>query len=272
MKPEKNLRTKVHDIIFESDTPLGFAFDIALLIFILLSVLVVMLESVASIQSHYAQVLVLAEWFFTLAFTLEYGLRLWSIKQPIKYVFSIYGVIDLLSIIPTYLSVFIEGSQYFLVVRALRLMRIFRILKLVRFNQEANTILTAMRRSQPKITVFLLFIVLLCILIGSMMYLIEGGVESNFSSIPTSIYWAVVTLTTVGFGDITPITPLGKFFASLIMILGYAVIAVPTGIVSAEMTKDHRRKLSTQVCRQCLDSDHTEGAKFCKTCGHSLED
>lgn len=264
------LKEKIHEIIFEADTPAGKAFDVILLIAILASVLVVMLESVDFIEAEYGDVFYFLEWFFTIIFTLEYILRLFSVYHPRKYATSFFGIIDLLAIIPTYLSVFIAGSQYLLVIRALRLLRVFRIFKLGHFLKEGTIIIDAMRASRAKITVFLVFILLLVTIIGAVMYLVEGDYNPSFSSIPRSMYWAVVTLTTVGYGDITPQTEIGQFLSAVVMILGYAVIAVPTGIVSSEFIKQEGASTNTQACRYCGHEGHDDDAVYCKYCGKLL--
>ncbi|MEM1322234.1 MAG: ion transporter [Bacteroidota bacterium] len=268
------IREKIHEIIFEADTPLGKQFDIALMICIGLSVIVVMLESVSYLDQHYHQLFFVLEWVFTIIFTIEYILRLYCVYRPLKYATSFFGIIDLLAIIPTYISLFLAGTQYLLVIRTLRLMRVFRIFKLGKFLKEGNLILLAMRASQAKITVFLVFVVLMVTIIGSIMYLIEGGsADSNFTSIPRSIYWAIVTLTTVGYGDIAPTTEFGQFLASIVMIMGYAVIAVPTGIVSAEfINKSNAMSTNTQCCRYCSQDGHDDDAVYCKYCGEVLNE
>lgn len=263
-------REKIHEIIFEADTPSGKAFDVILLIVILLSLIVVMLESVDSISSAYQDWFFWAEWIFTILFSIEYLLRIYCVYRPWKYIFSFYGIIDLLAILPTYLSLLISGSQYLIVIRGLRLIRVFRIFKLGHFLNEGDTIIRALRASRAKITVFLTFISLVIVIIGAVMYLIEGGSNPNFSSIPRGIYWSIVTLTTVGYGDITPITPIGQFLSALVMILGYSVLAVPTGIVSAEMVSESRRKVNTQACRSCGGEGHDDDARHCKYCGEKL--
>ena len=263
-------KEKIHEIIFEADTPAGKAFDIVLLVAILASVLVVMLESVSFIEEKYGQIFYFLEWAFTILFTVEYLLRLYSVYHPRKYATSFFGVIDLLAIIPTYLSVFIAGSQYLLVIRALRLLRVFRIFKLGHFLKEGNIIMDALRASRAKITVFLVFILLLVTIIGAMMYLVEGDHNPSFSSIPRSMYWAVVTLTTVGYGDITPQTEVGQFLSAVVMILGYAVIAVPTGIVSSEFIKQEGTSTNTQACRYCGQEGHDDDAVYCKYCGNPI--
>lgn len=249
----KDWREKVHEIIYEADTPAGKLFDVLLLIVILISILLVMLESVENIESKYAVFLNISEWVITILFTLEYILRIISVKKPKTYIFSFYGIIDLLSTIPKYLSLFVLGTHSLVAIRALRLLRVFRILKLTRFIGESANFGKALKRSRAKIAVFLSFVIVLCIILGTVMYLVESEQDSGFTSIPRSVYWAIVTLTTVGYGDIAPITALGQFIASLIMILGYGIIAVPTGIVTSEMTKSERKLIpnNTQVCANC---------------------
>lgn len=263
-------RHQLHEIIYEADTQAGKLFDVILLIAILASVLFVMLESVDSIALAYGDFLNIAEWIITILFSIEYILRLIAIKRPLKYVFSFYGIIDFLSTIPKYLSLFIIGSHNLAALRALRLLRVFRILKLARYIGASNRLLIALKASRAKIAVFLFFVVILCVILGTIMYMIEGA-ENGFTSIPRSVYWAIVTLTTVGYGDIAPHTPLGQFIASIVMILGYAIIAIPTGIVSAEMTKKNI-DTNTQACPNCLKEDHTLGADFCHHCGHQLNE
>lgn len=266
------LRNRIHEIIFEADTPAGKTFDIALLIVIIMSVIVVMLESVSYLEVKYADLFHLIEWIFTIIFTIEYLLRLYCVRRPLKYATSFFGIIDLLAIIPTYLSLFIAGTQYLIVIRALRLLRIFRIFKLGHYIKEGTLIIVALRASRAKIMVFMTFVLLMIIIIGSVMYLVEGGQDSGFSSIPRSIYWAVVTLTTVGYGDITPVTPLGQFLSAVVMILGYAVLAVPTGIVSAELISAETPSTNTQCCRYCGEEGHSDDAIYCKYCGEKLND
>jgi len=228
-----NLKNKLHTIIYEADTPMGKLFDVVLLILILVSVILVMLESVTSIDTHYHDFLYFGEWVITIFFTIEYILRIITVKKASNYIFSFYGIIDFLSTIPLYLSFILAGSNALLAVRALRLLRVFRILKITRYMGEANKLNKALRDSKPKILVFLFAVLILSIIAGTIMYLVEGE-QSGFVSIPISVYWCIVTLTTVGFGDIAPVTPLGQFIAAIIMIMGYGIIAVPTGIVSAE--------------------------------------
>jgi voltage-gated potassium channel len=265
-------RERIHEIIFEADTPLGKAFDITLLVLISLSVLVVMLESIDPLQASYQSFFTILEWVFTAIFTIEYVLRIYSVYRPWKYITSFFGIIDLLAILPTYLSFFVVGSQAFLVIRALRLMRIFRILKLGHFLNEGRFIVAAMRASLTKITVFLFFITILVTILGSIMYFIEGGTNDGFKSIPAAIYWAVVTLTTVGYGDITPATAIGQFLSAIVMILGYAIIAVPTGIVTGEIIQTVRKQksLNTLACQYCSREGHEDDAAFCKYCGNKL--
>ncbi len=265
---ESKWRYRLYEIIFEAETVGGRTFDVLLLWTILLSVLVVILESVKSVRQEYGDLLTAAEWAFTIVFTIEYVLRLISVRRPLNYATSFFGVIDLLAIIPTYASFFLPGLQYLLAVRILRLLRIFRILKLAEFVSEARVITSALRASMKKISVFLFAILILVTIIGSIMYVIEGE-EHGFTDIPTSIYWAVVTLTTVGYGDLSPKTGIGKAFASLVMILGYAIIAVPTGIVTVELSRSVK-KISTQVCPECHTQDHDADAVFCKYCASRL--
>lgn len=264
-------KNKLHEIIYEADTPAGKWFDIILLFLILASIAVVMLESVSNISNTYGYELNLAEWVITALFTLEYIARIVVIKKPKEYIFSFYGLIDFFSTIPKYLSLFFIGTHALVALRALRLLRVFRILKLARFIGEGNQLANALKASRAKISVFLLAIFMLCIILGTLMYMIEGGSGGGFSSIPRSVYWAIVTLTTVGYGDIAPVTPFGQFIASIIMILGYAVIAVPTGIVSSEMTRDQKKvHLNTQNCTSCSASNHRDDAEYCYECGHQL--
>jgi len=270
-KEHNTWKRKLHEIIYEADTPAGKWFDIILLFLILASIAVVMLESVAEIGNNYAYELNLSEWIITVLFTLEYFARIVVIKKSKEYIFSFYGVIDFFSTIPKYLSLFFIGSHALVALRALRLLRVFRILKLARFIGEGNQLANALKASRAKISVFLLAIFMLCIVLGTLMYMIEGDSGGGFTSIPRSVYWAIVTLTTVGYGDIAPVTPFGQFIASIIMILGYAVIAVPTGIVSSEMTKKHKKiHLNTQSCSHCSASDHRDDADFCYECGYKI--
>ena len=265
---EGGLQARLHRIIFGVKTPAGKAFDVCLLWAILLSVLVVLLESVPAIQARYGLALRIAEWFFTILFTIEYGIRLWTVRHVRTYALSFFGIIDLLAIVPTYLSAFLTGSQSLAVVRAIRLFRIFRVLKLVRHLREASGLMQALRSSRAKIVVFLTGVLSIAIIFGTVMYLVEGD-AAGFTSIPTSIYWAVVTMTTVGYGDIAPRTPLGQLLALVLMILGYAIIAVPTGIVSAELVR-WERPVSSRACPDCGRKGHEPDAEYCRVCGSRL--
>lgn len=265
-------RESLNTIIFGSETRKGKTFDLVLIACILFSVLVVMLESVDSIAKRYTQPLFIAEWIFTGLFTIEYGLRLISVRRPWLYVKSFFGVVDLLAILPSYLILVIPGGQGLLAIRILRLLRIFRIFKLSGYLSEAQIMLAALSKSARKITVFLYSILMLVVVFGTLMYVVENS-ESGFTSIPVSIYWAVVTLTTVGYGDISPQTPFGQFLASLIMIMGYGIIAVPTGIYSAELIKSYtQEKIRNDACPDCGETGHDFDAEFCKYCGHQLDD
>lgn len=274
-----NLKNKLHTIIYEADTPMGKLFDVVLLILILVSVILVMLESVASIDTHYHDFLYFGEWVITIFFTIEYILRIITVKKASNYIFSFYGIIDFLSTIPLYLSFILAGSNALLAVRALRLLRVFRILKITRYMGEANKLNKALRDSKPKIFVFLFAVLILSIIAGTIMYLVEGE-QSGFVSIPISVYWCIVTLTTVGFGDIAPVTPLGQFIAAIIMIMGYGIIAVPTGIVSAEYASKKTTTLddpeyihvNTQSCQNCNENNHHDNAEFCHKCGSTLHE
>ncbi len=264
------LRKKLYEIIFEADTKAGKAFDLILLLIILSSIILVMLESVPAINSQHRELLHVVEWVITVIFSIEYILRVLVIRRPWKYVLSFYGIIDLLSVLPTYLSLFFVGSHSLMVIRAVRLLRVFRILKLSRYTQAGNNLGRALWVSREKIFVFLFFVVNLVIIVGTLMYLIEGP-QHGFKSIPSSIYWAIVTMTTVGYGDISPETPFGQFIASIVMIVGYAVIAVPTGIVTSELIKESRHT-NTQVCPACLYERHDNDARYCKKCGSLLNE
>ena len=262
-------RTRLHEIIFEADTPAGKLFDVLLIVSILASVVLVMLDSVSSIQQLSGKLIYLGEWFFTVLFTIEYLLRLYCVGRPFSYATSFYGVVDLMAVLPTYLSIFFPGTQYLLVIRILRVLRIFRVLKLVQYLGEARQLRSALYASRRKIIVFLLTVLALVIIFGSLMYIIEDP-ASGFTSIPQSIYWAIVTLTTVGYGDISPHTGLGQTIAAIIMIIGYGIIAVPTGIVTAELTQVYKKSVSTQACPQCSAEGHDPDAKHCKYCGAGL--
>ncbi len=272
MKHSNNLslRHRLHEIIYEADTSAGKAFDLILLVLILFSVLLVCLESVPSINNRYESVFNVLEWGITLLFSIEYLLRLIAVNKPLNYVFSFYGIIDLLSTLPKYISLFLVGSQSLLALRALRLLRVFRILKLTRYIGASNALDKALIASRAKIGVFLFSVLVLCIIFGTMMYLVESD-ESGFTSIPRSIYWCIVTLTTVGYGDIAPTTALGQFFAAIIMIMGYGIIAVPTGIVTAEFAEQNKKiDTNTQACKTCMNTDHKDDAIYCHTCGEFL--
>jgi voltage-gated potassium channel len=264
----KNFKEKLYEIIFEADTRPGKIFDVVLLAVIVVSVILVMLESVPGIRKDHHETLVLLEWIITGIFTLEYITRIIVVKKPWKYIFSFYGLIDFLAVIPSYLGLVVITYQSLMVIRVLRLLRVFRILKLTRYTAAGRTLAKAIWNSREKISVFIFFVVILVIIIGTVMYLVEGE-AGGFTSIPVSIYWAVVTLTTVGYGDISPVTALGQFLASFVMIMGYAIIAVPTGIVTAEMMKPSTRS-NTQVCSNCLYDRHDDDALFCKKCGAKL--
>mgnify|MGYP000654562990 CR=1 FL=1 len=271
-------RTKLHEVIYEADTPAGKLFDVVLLVVILASILLVMLESVNSIDKNYHSFLNISEWVITILFSIEYILRIITNSSPKKYVFSFYGIIDLLSTIPKYLSLFLVGSHSLVALRALRLMRVFRILKLARFMGESNNFIKALKASRVKIAVFVSFVIILCVILGTVMYLVESEQDSGFTSIPRSVYWAIVTLTTVGYGDIAPVTPLGQLIASMIMIIGYGIIAVPTGIVSAEFAtqkkdtnKEKESKPITKTCPECLTNDIRKEAKYCYVCGAEIQ-
>lgn len=271
-KHHSPLKRKIHTIIFEADTKNGKLFDVILLVFILLSIVLVNLESVPSIARKYGNLLYYAEWFLTIFFTLEYILRLYCSFKPRSYALSFYGIIDLLAIIPTYLSLVVAGTHSLMIIRALRLLRVFRIFKMVGFLNQGNFILQSLRASRDKIFLFLFFIFVMVNILGSLMYLVEGGANSGFDSIPRSIYWAIVTMTTVGYGDISPQTNFGQFLAAIVMILGYAVIAVPTGIVSSEMISGKKKKsdVSTQVCMNCGREGHDADAIYCKYCSSRI--
>lgn len=267
---KNSLKHTLHEIIYEADTKAGKLFDIILLITILASIVFVMLESVQSINDKYGDFLNIAEWIITILFSIEYVLRIVTIKKPWKYIFSFFGIIDFLSTIPKYVSLILIGSHNIAALRALRLLRVFRILKVTRYIGESNRLLVALKSSRPKIAVFLFFVLILCIILGTVMYMVEGS-ENGFTSIPRSVYWAIVTLTTVGYGDIAPGTPLGQLIASAIMILGYAIIAIPTGIVGSEIMKS-KIQTSTQACPSCMRDNHNDTAIYCYHCGDKLNE
>lgn len=276
-------KEKLHQIIYEADTPAGKLFDIILLFFILFSIVLVMLESVKSIDDKYHNLINFCEWIITFLFSVEYMLRIITVNKPLKYIFSFYGIVDFLATIPKYLSFFIVGSHALVTLRALRLLRVFRILKIARYLGASNQLKDSIIASRVKIFVFLFAVLVSSVVFGTIMYLVEGE-ENGFTNIPKSVYWCIVTLTTVGFGDIAPQTALGQFITSIIMILGYGIIAVPTGIVSAEYAKSSRKadddlknnipkkkiKLNTQRCSNCHEEYHDDDANFCKTCGNNL--
>lgn len=270
MTKSLSLKTRTHEIIFEADTPEGKFFDIALIVCILLSVAAVMLESIASVRDAYGPLLTSIEWFFTILFTIEYLLRLYCVGKPVRYATSFFGIVDLLAIIPTYLSLFLVGSQFLVVVRVLRLLRIFRVLKVVKFLREMEELRLALMASRRKILVFVFSVLLIAVIAGSLMYVIEGE-ENGYTSIPKGIYWAVVTMTTVGYGDIAPHTSAGQVLATILMIMGYGIIAVPTGIVTSELTRPRRRAdIVLQSCPECSVESYDRSAKFCGQCGALL--
>lgn len=267
--PAQPFRRRLHEIIFEADTPAGRLFDVVLMVAIVSSVGVVLIESVAEARERFGPMLRMLEWGFTLLFTVEYGLRLYAVRQPWRYATSFFGVVDVLAVVPTYLSLVVPGAQGLLVIRILRLLRIFRVFKLANYLNESRQLWAALRASGRKIFIFLFVILTVVIIVGALMHVVEGP-EHGFTSIPTSIYWAVVTLTTVGYGDISPATPFGQFLAMLVMLMGYGIIAVPTGIVTAEMTRIARDQISTQACHHCSAEGHQYDARFCRRCGRAL--
>jgi voltage-gated potassium channel len=263
-------KAKTHEVIFEADTPSGKFFDVVLIALIVMSVATVMLDSVDSYRNTYGRLFYRLEWIFTILFTIEYGLRLLCIERPARYAVSFFGIVDLLAILPTYLSLLVTGSHYLLVIRLLRVLRVFRVLKIVHYVGEADMLMEAIQNSRRKITIFLFTVFTLATIAGSLMYVIEGA-ASGFTSIPKSIYWSVVTLTTVGYGDISPQTPLGQALATVIMLLGYGIIAVPTGIVTAEITRvSSYKNMAVRACQACGGEFHARDAKFCKHCGEKL--
>jgi voltage-gated potassium channel len=267
---QQTLRERIHEIIFEADTFAGKLFDLILLVMIVLSVVVLMLDTVPSLNLKYGKLFNIFEWIVTVFFTIEYFLRLYSVLKPIKYIKSFFGIIDILATCPKYLEFFIPGLNSLMIIRVLRLLRIFRIFKLDGFLNQANFLLVSIKESLRKISIFLFFIVLMVTVFGSILYVVEHNENPSFDSIPNSIYWAIVTITTVGYGDISPVTPLGKFIASIIMIAGYAVIAVPTGIVTSGMINNFKKN-PTKSCLNCSAESHEYDAKFCKNCGHELD-
>ncbi len=268
----QNWQEKLHEIIYEADTKAGKLFDVVLLWLIIASIALVMLESVRDYDENYHQLFNISEWIITILFTIEYILRIISVNKPKKYIFSFYGVIDLLSTAPKYLSLIFGGGHYLAAIRALRLLRVFRILKLARYVGATDNLSKALKASRYRIMVFISAVLVICIIIGTLMYLIEGD-ESGFTSIPRGVYWAIVTLTTVGYGDIAPQSAFGQFLASMVMILGYGIIAIPTGIVTSEFTKLSPKSISlnTQSCPNCSAENHKDGAEFCYNCGNKLK-
>ena len=263
-------RGKLHETIYESNTTAGKTFDIVLLVCIIGSIIIVTLDSVEVYRNKFGKIFYILEWIFTGLFTIEYILRLISINRPLKYVFSLLGLIDLLALIPSYLSIFLAGAQSLLVLRALRLLRVFRIFKLTHFLTEIEFLKTAIFTSLKKISIFMLVVFTMVIILGSIMYLVENG-ENGFNSIPDSIYWGIVTITTVGYGDISPVTPWGKFIASIMMFIGYGIIAVPTGIITTDLAIAMRnKKPGPETCPNCGKEGHDRDAKFCKYCGSAL--
>jgi voltage-gated potassium channel len=263
----KKMKEKLYTIIFEHDTKAGKLFDVVLIIMILLSVISVMLETVEFYWQNYSHIFDFLEWFFTISFTLELLLRLYSTDHKKDYLMSFYGIIDIVSILPSYLSIIIPGAEAFMLVRAMRILRLFRILKLSRYTMAGTELQTALVASRAKIIVFLFFVTTIVTLMGAAMFYIESP-ESGFTSIPTSIYWAVVTMTTVGYGDITPVTTVGKFFSAMLMLVGYGVIAVPTGIITSEMTKV--KESSDEKCAFCDDNSQNQKNIYCANCGRKL--
>lgn len=260
----------LYTVIFGTETPAGRRFDIALILAILLSMVVLLLDSVGSIRAEYGLLLYRLEWGFTLLFTLEFALRVYCAQSRIAYLRSFYGIIDLLAVLPTYLVIFMPGASFLLMVRLLRVLRVFRVLKLLRYVDEANLLMRSLNQSRRKILVFFSSLFILVTLFGSLLYVVEGP-ENGFTSIPTGIYWAIVTITTVGFGDITPQTWLGRGVAAVTMLMGYAIIAVPTGIITAELGREMRKEYNRRHCPQCDRSGHERDAKFCNHCGAELE-
>jgi voltage-gated potassium channel len=271
----QSTKQKLHRIIFGVDTPAGKGFDVALLILIVASITILMLESVREINQEWAALFYKLDWIITGLFTVEYGLRLWTSEKKTQYVFSFFGIIDLLSILPTYLSIFFIGSHALAIIRVLRLLRVFRVLKLVQFMGEASKLGEAVKSSSRKIVVFLFFVIIVSVFVGTLMFVIEGR-SHGFTSIPRSIYWAIVTLSTVGYGDIAPQTTLGQFLATILMVTGYGLIAVPTGLVTVELAKGSTNALNpsgdtSRQCPQCGNADHMKKAKYCCECGNELE-
>ena len=264
-----SIRSRLHKIIFGVRTPAGAAFDIGLLVAILLSVACVILESVPEIEAGYGPGLRSAEWVFTVLFTIEYALRLWTVRHARSYAFSFLGIVDLLALLPTYLSAIYAGSQSLAVVRGVRLLRVFRVLKLVRYVHEGSSLIKALRASRQKLIVFVSAMLCIAVTFGTLMYLIEGE-GSGFTSIPAGVYWAVVTMTTVGYGDVAPSSPLGRLLSVALMMLGYSIIVVPTGIVSVELARAGAAPSGGTACSNCESAGHSADAKFCRICGHAF--
>src|SRR5690606_25722418 len=280
MKPSttKSWRSELHEIIYEADTPKGKLFDVILLLLIVVSIVFIMLESVHEFDIKYDKLLYIGEWVITIFFTLEYIARIITVKKPFSYIFSFYGMVDLLSTIPLYLSFLFPGSSFLFSIRAVRLLRVFRILKIKKYVGEATKLRKALINSRIKIFVFIFGVLIISVIAGALMYIIEGP-EHGFTSIPLSVYWCIVTLTTVGFGDIAPATPLGQLLATVIMIMGYGIIAVPTGIVTAEYSKSIDKldvlgkdyvHVNTQACLNCGAQRHRDDSKYCHKCGEEL--
>lgn len=266
---ESTVRQKIYKVIFETDTTLGQRFDIILIYAILLSVLAVMLTSIEQVNNQFGYWLFRIEWIFTILFSLEYLLRIYSSPKPLKYIFSFYGIVDLISIIPSYLALIIPEASYWLVVRLLRVLRIFRVLKMVRYLSEANLLLRSIYQSRRKVLVFFTVVLILSIIFGSLMFLVEGP-ERGFTSVPKSIYWTIVTITTVGYGDITPQTVFGQIIATMVMLTGYSIIAIPTGILTAEISSEMRKERNNRLCSNCNRSGHHNDANYCYHCGVQL--
>ncbi|SCZ80105.1 ion transporter [Acidaminobacter hydrogenoformans] len=263
------LKSKLYEIIFEAETPEGKAYDVFLIISIIISSLLIMLESVVSIQMTYGTLLFRLEWFFVILFTLEYFLRLYVVKRRRHYAVSFFGFVDLLSILPAYASIFLPTARFLMLIRVFRLLRLFRIFKMVRYVEESGTLIRALRASRPKITVFLLTIVFIVVLAGALMYIVEGP-QYGFDNIPESMYWAIVTVTTVGYGDISPQTPIGKLISSLLMVIAYGIIAVPTGIITSELSAAEKKSVKLATCPHCFSEDHAVDAVYCNKCGGKL--
>jgi len=268
-RPETGWRLRMYIIIFEADTRLGRLFDLTLIWMILASVAVVLLDSMASVHARHAALLTGMEWFFTIIFTVEYIARLSCVRRPVRYARSFYGIIDLVAVLPSYLAVLVPGLHALLDVRILRLLRLFRLLKLAHYVAEYGALARALKASRHKIFVFISFVMMVVLIMGTLMYVVEGP-SNGFTNIPISVYWAITTMTTVGFGDITPHTDLGRVVASIMMLLGWGTLAVPTGIVSAEFTAQRMREPTTRTCHECLSEGHMPGAKFCRDCGAPL--